>query len=113
MESLDTEGLIAVVNDGAIVIDLRPPTPPLRDRIPGSLSLTLDAARRGDVPDVPLDASLVVVCEWGRLSELAGLYLEAHGFTRVAHFRGGMAALRAVLQKPPSATDAKPGTESR
>ncbi len=79
-----------------------------RDVIPNAVHVPLDRVREGRLPELPRDADLIVVCEWGRKSELAGLYLEAHGFTRVLHLAGGVAALR----RAGGVRDAKPGTES-
>lgn len=107
MRSLGVPEFIAAVRSGATVWDTRPPGSSVVDEVPGAVRVSLERARLGQIPDVEPDSEVILVCEWGRLSELAGLYLEAHGVTQVAHLRGGLAALRRAAAKA-----AKPGTES-
>jgi adenylyltransferase/sulfurtransferase len=109
MRSLDVEAYADAVSAGAIVVDTRPWELVARDPIPGALHVPLDRVREGRLPEVPHDAEVIVLCEWGRKSELAGLYLEAHGFTRIHHLAGGVAALR----RAHGLRDARPGKEPR
>lgn len=98
MTSLAPPQAADAVRGGALVVDIRPPAQHARDGLPGSLCLPLDALEKGVVPD-DWDRSrqLLVVCERGAISELAALLLESEGFERVAHARGGLAALRPLL----------------
>lgn len=82
--------LEAGVAAGGALFDLRP--------VPGRVfglepkPLDLDAVQLGTLPDLPRDMPLYLVCARGQVSELAGLYLEAAGFTRVHHLAGGLNA---------------------
>ena len=54
--------------------------------------LNLDAVQKGKLPELARDTPVYLVCERGQVSELAGLYLEAAGFTAVYHLAGGTKA---------------------
>jgi rhodanese-related sulfurtransferase len=82
------EALLAAAQEGAVVFDLRPAPPHLE----GATPLSLEAVQRGELPEVPLDTPVYLVCARGQVSELAGLYLEAAGFTSVHHLAGGLRA---------------------
>lgn len=75
---------------GGVLFDLRPAPKPVFGLVPTPLSL--EAVQRGELPDRLRDAPLYLVCERGLVSELAGLYLEAAGFTDVHHLAGGLRA---------------------
>ena len=77
------------------LFDTRPPARVQTDGIPGAVPLDLEKVRLGQHPDLPKDTPLYLVCERGQVSELAGLYLEAAGFTEVYNIAGGMKAYRA------------------
>lgn len=100
---------IRAVRSGARVWDVRPRHLYARDAVPGAVHVPLEPLRRGQAPDAPKDEPVYVVCEFGHFSELAGLYLEAQGFSAVFHLSGGMQALRRAAE----VRDAKPGTEPR
>jgi len=55
--------------------------------------LTLEAVQQGELPDVPKDRPLFLVCDRGHFSELVGLYLEQAGFEDVRHLPGGFGTL--------------------
>ncbi len=65
------------------------------DALPGSRPLSLEALQAGELPDIPKDVPVYLVCERGAVSELAGLYLEAAGFSEVYSVTGGLKAYRA------------------
>lgn len=109
MEPLDPDAFEAAVASGAIVIDIRPWEVVARHPIPSAVHAPLEQIQAGRLPDVPRDAVVVVVCEWGRKSELGALYLEAHGFSRVRHLLGGVELVR----RRGSLRGAKPGRERR
>lgn len=88
MQHVTLSELYAAAEAGAAVFDLRPAPPYL----PGAAPLTLEAVQAGDLPDLPPDAPIYLVCARGQVSELAGLYLEAAGFTNVFHLAGGLRA---------------------
>lgn len=82
--------LTAGVAAGGVVFDVRP----VPKRVFGlePRLLDLDAVQKGELPDVTHDTPVYIVCERGQVSELAGLYLEAAGFTAVYHLAGGTKA---------------------
>lgn len=83
------EQLIAAQRAGAAVFDLRPaPLMPFG----GAAPLTLEAVQNGSFPELPLSAPVYLICARGQVSELAGLYLEAAGFTEVYNLAGGLRA---------------------
>ena len=65
----------------------------------GSRPLSLAALQAGDVPDIAKTAPVYLICERGAVSELAGLYLEAAGFSEVYSVTGGLRAYRALQTK--------------
>ena len=54
----------------------------------------------GQVPSLPADVPLVVVCASGVQGELAGAYLLAAGAAQVSVLEGGVRALRRAVQTP-------------
>lgn len=90
MERVSREELERGVAAGGVLFDVRP----VPKAVFGleSTPLSLDAVGRGDLPDLPPDTPLYLVCERGQVSELAGLYLEAAGFATVHHLAGGTRA---------------------
>jgi rhodanese-related sulfurtransferase len=78
------------IKEGGVLFDTRPRPQPIFDL--KSEPLSLEALQRGDVPKLPHDTPLYLVCGSGQASELAGHYLEAAGFTRVYHLAGGTKA---------------------
>ena len=82
--------LEAGVEAGGVLFDVRPVPKPVFGLEPWPLDLT--ALQRGDVPELARDTPMYLVCERGQVSELAGLYLEAAGFTQVYHLAGGTKA---------------------
>jgi len=97
MRSCTPEELAAALRAGEAVFDTRPPGPRARARWPGMRPLPLAAVQHGELPDVPKDRPVFLVCERGLFSELVGLYLESEGFLDVRHLPGG---LRSVLAAP-------------
>lgn len=89
MQHATLEQLVAAQQAGAVVFDLRPaPLPPFE----GAAPLSLEAVQTGTLPELPLDTPVYLICARGQVSELAGLYLEAAGFTSVYHLAGGLRA---------------------
>jgi rhodanese-related sulfurtransferase len=78
------------VAEGGALFDVRPVPKPVFGLTPERLDLA--AVQRGELPELTKDMPLYLVCERGQVSELAGLYLEAAGFTRVFHLAGGLRA---------------------
>ena len=102
VETVSKEGLIAGVAAGGVLFDTRPQPKTVFGLTPQHLSLdtvqnldavqNLDTVQRGELPGLEPSTPIYLVCERGQVSELAGLYLEAAGFTAVYHLAGGTRA---------------------
>lgn len=92
MQAVTRDELEQGVAAGGYLYDVRP----LPETVFGLTPLPLPLAelQHGDVPDLPSDTPLYLVCGRGQASELAGLYLEAAGFSEVFHLAGGTRAWR-------------------
>ena len=90
MEAVSRDELERGVAAGGVLYDVRPLPEAVFGMTPEPLEL--NDLQRGDVPDLPRDTPLYLVCGRGQASELAGLYLEAAGFTNVFHLAGGTRA---------------------
>ncbi len=64
------------------------------DGLAGVKHLPLEQVQVGKLPEVAKDAAVYLICEYGQVSELVGLYLEAAAFSNVANVSGGMKAWR-------------------
>ena len=97
MRQVTIATLLAHLKGSAVtVFDLRPERSVAADGVPGARPLSLEALQAGEVPDVPKSEAVYLICERGTVSELAGLYLEAAGFSEVYNVTGGMRAYRTV-----------------
>jgi rhodanese-related sulfurtransferase len=96
MKQVDAYSLRQIITSGQImaVFDLRPPPTVQRESIPGAKVLSLEDLQNNHFPNLPKETSIYLICERGAISELAGLYLEAAGFTEVYNLAGGMIAWR-------------------
>ena len=90
LEALNVEGA------SVTLFDLRPQESVAADGLPGARPLSLTALQEGEIPKTPKDETVYLICERGAVSELAGLYLEAAGFSDVKSVIGGMKAYRAL-----------------
>jgi rhodanese-related sulfurtransferase len=63
----------------------------------GTVRLTLADVQAGRLPDTDPNAPVYLVCEYGAMSELVGLYLEAAGFRTVHHVTNGLRGVDAKL----------------
>ncbi len=82
------------LREGAAAFDTRTSARHQQDGLPGVAHLSLEEIQAGRLPDVPKEEAVYLVCERGQLSELAGLYLEAAGFSEVYNVAGGVLAWR-------------------
>ena len=97
MKQVSVTTLLAELDESPFYLfDLRSADEVFADALPGSRPLSLTALQAGEVPDVSKDAPIYLVCERGAVSELAGLYLEAAGFSEVYSLSGGLRAYRAL-----------------
>jgi rhodanese-related sulfurtransferase len=80
------------------IIDIRPVTDPVTAEVfKVDIHTSLEQLQTGTLPDVPRATPLLVVCHYGRVSELAAAYLEAAGFSEVYNLAGGVRSYRRWL----------------
>ncbi|MGL4608220.1 MAG: rhodanese-like domain-containing protein [Trueperaceae bacterium] len=97
MKQIDASSLSQILVSCQICLfDIRPPALIERETIPGARALSLEALQQGNMPELPFDTPIYLVCERGAVSELAGLYLETAGFSEVHNLVGGLVAWRAM-----------------
>lgn len=95
MRSIRADEALTAATDGAVLVDVRTSVQFERNGLPGSVNVPLAEIRAQRVPEVLQPAVCVVLlCDHGQMSELAGLYLEQAGFTDVANVLGGLLAIR-------------------
>jgi len=91
MKSIDIATLMDKLPD-VTLFDTRPPALIAKDGLPGAKAISLEAVQLGDLPDLPKDEAIYLICQRGAISELLGLYLEEAGFKEVYNVAGGMNA---------------------
>lgn len=95
MRSIRADEALAASAAGAVLVDVRTSAQFERNGLLGSVNIPLAEIRTQRVPQsLRPEARLVLLCDHGQLSELAGLYLEQAGFTDVANVLGGLLAIR-------------------
>lgn len=94
MKTISVRDFARHLHEGAQVFDTRPLEQYRRDALPGVRHLSLAAVQAGELPELPLDEPLYLLCERGLMSDLVALYLEAAGFSEVYNVEGGMLAWR-------------------
>lgn len=93
MKSLNPAEFNELLARNPLIVDIRPPLKFKLKSLPGSVNLDISLLRKGQ-HGLSKDRPVVLVCERGVQSELAGLYLEAEGFSEVYNLQGGLNALR-------------------
>ncbi len=93
MKTVAVEQFAELIGD-IIILDTRSKALFKHDGFEGSLHFSLEQAQAGELPELAKESSVYLVCEWGRISHLVGLYLEAAGFNNVYNLAGGMKAWR-------------------
>ena len=93
MKSLTAEEFSELLTRDPIIVDIRPPLRFGLKSWPGSINLDISVLRKGE-HGLPRDRPVVLVCERGVQSELAGLYLEAEGFAEIYNLAQGFKALK-------------------
>lgn len=89
----------AAIRSGAKVFDVRTGYRHEADGLRVSSSLPLDRIEAGAVPDaVGPEEAFFLVCDVGGFSELAAAYLRSAGLAGARSVRGGLAALRPLLE---------------
>ncbi|WP_337867590.1 rhodanese-like domain-containing protein [Meiothermus sp.] len=98
MRTLKPELLKNFLLDSPVVVDVRPPEQYNQDDFIQALHVPLSDIQHGN-HNLPKDRPLLLVCERGVMSELAGLYLEAAGYELVYNLEGGLQKLRKVAEE--------------
>ncbi len=93
MRTLKPELLPSFLQENPVVVDVRPPEQYNPDDFAGALHLPLADIQHGN-HSLPKDRPILLICERGVMSELAGLYLEAAGYAQVYNLEGGLRKLR-------------------
>jgi monothiol glutaredoxin len=71
------------------IVDIRPLTD---DVLAVDTHTSLEAIQAGSLPEASRHTPILVICQYGRVSELAAAYLEAAGFREVYNLAGGVKA---------------------
>jgi len=83
-----------MINDGALLLDLRDAAAHRAGHIAGSVATSLTELER-TVGERSKDAAIVAYCETGTVSAQAAARLSAAGYRQVVALRGGLAGWRA------------------
>ncbi|MER3483603.1 MAG: rhodanese-like domain-containing protein [Meiothermus sp.] len=100
MQPVKSAELEPFLERNPLVVDVRPLEQAEPSRFQDALRLPLKDIQDGNHA-LPKDRPILLVCERGLMSELAGLYLEAGGYAQVYNLEGG---LRKLGQKAASST---------
>jgi rhodanese-related sulfurtransferase len=102
--AISPQDLIRLMNQGALVLDIRQPDQYAAGHISGARQMpTADLGRAGDTLKKHKAKPVVVYCDAGALAPSAVRQLTAQGFTKTFSLRGGLSAWRAEnlpLAKP-------------
>jgi rhodanese-related sulfurtransferase len=93
MRTLKAEMLEAFLQEKPLIVDVRSEAEYARGSLEGAIHLPVKAIQHGE-HELPKDRPILLICERGSMSELAGLYLEAAGYAQVYSLEGGFRALR-------------------
>jgi rhodanese-related sulfurtransferase len=94
--SVSPQELIRLMNQGALLLDLRPPDQYQAGHLAGARQMSGEALlTAGDTLKKHKEKTVVVYDDTGSLSAAAVRQLAAQGFTRACTLRGGLAAWRA------------------
>lgn len=77
--------------DAPAIVDIRVPEMFVESHVPGSFNIPQEdlGARRGELPE-DRDAPIVTVCNIGKFSKQATLYLKSMGYRNVRSMKGGL-----------------------
>ena len=93
--ALSPQDVIRLMNQNALVLDLRPPDAFAAGHLAGARNLPADQIlKAGDTLKKYKEKPLVVYDESGSLGISAARQLAAQGFTKAVNLRGGLAAWR-------------------
>lgn len=95
MASISPQDLVRLVNQGALVIDLRPPEQFKAGHVSGARQMSGEQIlKAADLLKRHKEKTVVVYDDGGSLGHSAVRQLAAQGFTRAFTLRGGLAAWR-------------------
>ncbi len=94
--AVSPQELIRLMNQGALVLDIRPPDQFAAGHISGARPLpSAEIVRAGDTFKKHKAKPVVVYCDAGSLASSVVRQLAAQGFTKAFSLRGGLTAWRA------------------
>lgn len=99
MISISAETFADIFRNNIHLFDTRAKELIEHNGLKGAEQLTLEQVQKGKFPLIPKDEAIYLICHYGRISELVGLYLEAEGFKHVFNIAGGMLAWEAYQRK--------------
>jgi rhodanese-related sulfurtransferase len=96
MKTMTPQTLKVLLAEGKspYIIDIRPVSDGV---LPVDSQMSLEDIQTGKLLNIPKDTAILVICTYGRVSELAGAYLEAAGFTDVSNLAGGVRAWQQLV----------------
>ncbi len=80
----------ALYKRGALLVDVREPEAFSAGSLSPAVNVPLSLVQAGK-HGLPRERPLVLICFEGRMSELAGLYLEAEGYREIYNLEAGLA----------------------
>lgn len=92
VKTLKPTELEAFLEGDPLVVDVRPAELTSQPAFPEALRIPVQDIQNG-LHNLPQDRPILLLCERGLMSELAGLYLEAAGYTQVYNLEGGLRKL--------------------
>jgi rhodanese-related sulfurtransferase len=94
--AISPQELIRLMNQGALVLDIRPPEQYAAGHINGARQMASDQIlKAGDTLKRHKEKPVVVYCDGGSLAHSAVRQLAEQGFTKAVSLRGGLGAWRA------------------
>jgi len=94
--SVTPQDAVRVMNQGALVLDIRPEAEFTTGHLSGARQLPPDQIlSAGETLKKHKEKPVLVYCGSGSLAAAAARQLAAQGFTRAVHLRGGLSAWRA------------------
>ena len=92
MNSLKPDQLETFLQQAPQLVDIRPAAEFAKGSLGGAVNVLLADIQNAQ-HSLPKDRPVLLICERGMQSELAGLYLETQGYTQVWNLAGGLRKL--------------------
>lgn len=94
--AISPQDAIRLMNQGALVLDLRPPDAYAEGHLNGARQMdSAEILKAGETLKKYKEKSVLVYCNTGSLAASAARILTGQGFTKVLNLRGGIAGWRA------------------